>query len=170
MAPDTYKVQAMKLYLVRHAEATSKHIGGIRPLTKRGIEQANGMAQFLKPLRLRVQAVWHSGKARAQQTAEIIESAVSCEKGLTDQPGLKPFDRVRPIAEEICRSRGDLMIVGHEPFLGKLASRLLTGKTKTNVLNMAKGCVVCLERPTTGGWQLAWMLTPALAASSRREA
>ncbi len=153
----------MKLYLVRHAEATAKHIGGIRPLTKRGVEQARLVAELLKPQRLRVQSIWHSGKARAQQTAEIMAAAIASEKGLVDQPGLKPFDRVRPMAEEVCRSRGDLMIVGHEPFLGRLASRLLAGKSGANVVNVAKGCVICLERPTTGGWQLAWMVTPGLA-------
>jgi phosphohistidine phosphatase len=54
------------------------------------------------------------------------------------------------------------MIVGHLPFLGKLAALLVADNEETDIVAFKFGCVVCLERTEDGPWKLAWMIVPAL--------
>ena len=73
-----------------------------------------------------------------------------------------------PVAARISQGGRDLMIVGHQPFLGLLAATLLTGKCKTDPIAFHRGCVLCLDRPAHDGpWQVAWLITPALLAESK---
>jgi len=54
------------------------------------------------------------------------------------------------------------MIVGHLPFLGRLAALLLTGNADNDVVAFQFGCVVCLKREGPGKWKLEWMIVPKL--------
>ena len=62
----------MRLYLVQHGQAKSEELDPQRGLTEQGVQDVERLAAFLKPLSLAVQVVWHSGKTRAAQTAEIL--------------------------------------------------------------------------------------------------
>jgi phosphohistidine phosphatase len=150
----------MRLYLIQHGEAKSKEEDPDRPLTAQGAADAAKMAGALKPLRLCVRAVWHSGRARAAQTAQAFAAAVTADEGVVQRDGMGPKDRVGPIRKRIERSDGDLMLVGHLPFLARLAGRLLTGKGSIQPVAFQYGGVVCLERNDDGAWQVRWMLTP----------
>jgi phosphohistidine phosphatase len=75
-------------------------------------------------------------------------------------PGLQPFDRVKPIAKEINRAACALMIVGHEPFLGRLASRLVVGRASKPIVELDKPSIVCLIRNEAQEWRVHWMLSP----------
>ena len=55
-----------------------------------------------------------------------------------------------------------LMIVGHLPFLGKLAALLVADNEEAEIIAFKFGCVVCVERTENGAWKLAWMIVPAL--------
>ena len=66
----------MKLYLVQHAKAASKETDPERSLTEEGLRDIRKVAEFIKPLDLSVDYLWHSGKNRAQQTAEILADVV----------------------------------------------------------------------------------------------
>ncbi len=93
----------------------------------------------------------------------LVLVAVAAGKGLVEKSGLAPEEDVAPVAARIDRGDRDLMIVGHQPFLGLLAARLLTGKCKTDPIAFQRGGVLCLDRPAEDGpWQVAWMFTPAL--------
>jgi phosphohistidine phosphatase len=61
----------VRVYLVQHGRAKSEEEEPQRRLTDKGIGEVQKVAVFLRPLELRIDAVWHSGKARAQQTAEL---------------------------------------------------------------------------------------------------
>ena len=154
----------MDLYLVRHAEAADKAVDPARNLTERGRRDAVALAEALRPLRIRVRAIWHSGKPRAVQTAEAIAPAVTCDgEALVQHSGLKPFDPVKRLARTLnCTDGGGIMIVGHEPFLGRLAARLITGHAKTPLLALDKPGIACLRRDERGDWRVAWMLAPPL--------
>jgi phosphohistidine phosphatase len=52
------------------------------------------------------------------------------------------------------------MIVGHLPFLGKLASALLTGSESVSPVAFRQGGVICLQRNEGMTWQVAWMVIP----------
>ena len=116
----------MHLYLVQHGKAKSKDEDPDRHLAEDGLRETQSIAGFVKPLGLHVEAVWHSGKPRAVETAEILASSIKTEAGLIQHKGLAPNDPVKPVTKEIKQAQKDLMIIGHLPFLSRLASQLVT--------------------------------------------
>lgn len=152
----------MRLYLVRHGEAKSKQEDPARSLSAKGLQDVSNMAAFLKNLNLRVSAVRHSGKTRAAQTAELIAAAVSSDGGIIVSEGLSPNDPVQPLGEEVKVSTRDLMVVGPLPFLGKLASMLITGSDSVDVAAFRQGGIVCLECDESAAWRICWMVTPEI--------
>jgi len=152
----------MRLYLVRHGQAKSKSEDPQRPLSDVGLLNVKKVASFLKPLRLIVKAVWHSGKARAAQTADILATAVTVQDGVQEREGLSPDDPIGPVSKELKNSDHDLMIVGHLPFVNDLASALLAGEAGVEMLAFSCGSVCCLEREEDGHWQLLWMIRPEI--------
>ena len=147
----------MRLYLVQHGEAKSKDEDPERHLTEKGVRDVEKTAAFLKPLGLSAGGVWHSGKARARQTAEAL-----AQGGAVERPGLAPNDPVEPVKEELARAEADVMIVGHLPFLGKLASLLVVGSESAGVVAFRNAGVVCLERGEGGAWWTTWALIPEI--------
>ena len=152
----------MKLLLVQHAEAFAKSEYLDRPLTEHGALQIMQVTEFLKPMRLSVNAVWHSGKTRALQTAKVICTAVACPNRVEVHTGLNPEDDVTLIAEEIENESRDILIVGHLPFLEKLTSWLLVGNDRLSPVKFEKAAVVCLEKTPDRLWQVVWIITPTL--------
>src|SRR3954465_10229610 len=119
----------MEVYLIRHAEAADKADDPERNLTEKGRRDAAALAAALRSLMIRVHANWHSGKPRAQQTAEAVAVALEAAgQGPVQHPGLKPMDPVKPTARALEDCHENIMIVGHEPFLGRLAAKLVTGR------------------------------------------
>ena len=153
----------MRLYLVRHAEAEAGDVDAERQLTAQGRADARRLAEVLRPLNVSVSEVWHSGYQRAAQTAEPIAQVLGGAT-LRAHEGLTPFDRTRTIAKLVNRHKGDLMIVGHEPFLGKLAARLVTGRASRGVVKPDKPSAVCLDDAGRGEWRIRWMLSRDLTA------
>jgi len=152
----------MRLYLVQHGEARSGEADPERRLTDKGRQDVERMASFLEPRGLAVRAIWHSGKARAAETAEVLSRAVRSQEGVIQQPGLAPMDPVEPVEQALASAEGDLMIVGHLPFLARLASTLLVGDASGGVVAFQQGGVVCLERSGAGPWSVRWMIVPEL--------
>lgn len=151
----------MRLYLVQHGEATSKEINPDRPLTKKGKKDVSQMAEFLKKKGIRVIATWHSEKLRAIQTAQILGEAISVE--IVKQEGLAPNDPVDKWLEELNTRVKDVMMVGHLPFLERLASLLLAGDESSQIVAFKPGAVACLKREDAGEkWSLAWIKLPEL--------
>ena len=150
----------MRLYLVRHGEALPKYLDAARPLSEEGRKGIERVASFLKPLALSVGEVWHSGKTRARQTAEIMGAVIASARGIKEKEGLAPDDPVAPVIDLIRKGREDLMIVGHLPFLDIMAAALLTGNEKADFVTFPSGGIACLERENGGPWYLRWMLSP----------
>jgi phosphohistidine phosphatase len=152
----------MRVYLIQHGESKSEEKDPQRRLTDKGIGEVQTVADFLRPLKLAVDAVWHSGKARAQQTGELLAEAVGTRDGVVQREGLGPKDQVTTTKEALEQTGGDVMIVGHLPFLGKLVALLVTGSEENEIVEFQFGSVVCIERRDDRKWKLAWMITPAL--------
>jgi phosphohistidine phosphatase len=155
----------VRVYFVQHGRAKSEEEDPQRRLTDKGIGEVEKVADFLRPLELRIDAVWHSGKARAQQTAELLAEAVSDRDRVVQREGLGPKDQVTATKEALEQTSGDVMIVGHLPFLGKLVALLVTGSEANAIVEFQFGGVVCIERRDRGKWKIAWMITPALLLS-----
>jgi len=152
----------MKLYLVQHAKAASKEADPQRPLTEEGLRDIRKVAEFIKPLNLSVDYLWHSGKTRAQQTAEILAEVIEVRKEMSAHDGLAPNDDVTPLKKEVISKNQDVMIVGHLPFMSKLASLLLTGSESSGTVAFKNGGIVCLNYSDDNQCQLDWMIIPAL--------
>jgi len=152
----------MKLYLVQHAKAASKEADPQRPLTEEGRRDIQKVAAFIKPLNLSVDYLWHSGKKRAVQTAESLAEVVKINEAQTIHDGLGPNDDVTAIKDELVSGRQDIMIVGHLPFLPKLASLLLTNSESSDTVAFKNAGIVCLDYSDDNQWQLQWMIIPEL--------
>ena len=154
----------MQIYLVQHGESQPEEIDPERRLTENGARAVHRVADFLRTSGgLHVDAIWHSGKARAQQTAELLGPATRAGEGaLMQHDGLAPKDAVEPIKRELEQGNSNVMIVGHLPFLGRLAALLLTGNADNDVVAFQFGCVVCLKRDDADKWRLEWMIVPKL--------
>lgn len=148
----------MKLYLVRHGEAVQAETDRDRALTERGRERAAKTAAFLQDNDITVEIIYHSGKTRALETARIIAAAINPLRGLEESSGLGPNDPLNPWVEKSFRLKYDTMIVGHLPYLSKLASRLLTGSEDRDIFKIYDASVICLEN--SGGWSALWFVTP----------
>ena len=154
----------MKLYLVQHGNALSKEQDPQRPLSEKGTKDVSKVAEFLKGLDISIEALWHSGKARAAQTARILGNALGKGDGLEQHEGLAPNDDVQNVVREISSAGADIMIVGHLPFLSKLTSLLLVGDESADIVQFKQAGIVCLEEDDAK-WRLSWFLTPQLLDS-----
>jgi phosphohistidine phosphatase len=152
----------MKLYLVQHANAVSENVNPERPLSDQGLRDIQKVADFLKPLNLSVDYLWHSTKKRAIQTAEILAEVIKINKEKIEREGLAPNDDVSAINDELAAARQDTMIVGHMPFVNKLTSLLLTGSEFAGTVAFMQGGIVALNSSEPNQWQIEWMVTPEL--------
>ncbi len=150
----------MKLYLVQHGEAKSEAEDPERSLTIRGEEQTRKISDAAKKLGIRPSRIYHSGKKRAEQTAGIIAGALNLS--VQAGRGLNPNDDIRPWAERIIREAEDLMIVGHLPFLEKLASFLVCGDEGAKAVMFRYSAIVCLERKESGRWAVDSVIKPEM--------
>jgi len=136
----------MKLYLVQHAEALSKETDPNRPLSEKGHRDAAKMAAFLLQAGVQVDEVVHSGKTRAEQTADVLSKSVWQGNDAIELPGLSPNDSTDHLMHSAETAGGDLMAVGHLPFMGRMAARCLTGSEDGASVAFEPGAVLCLER------------------------
>ncbi len=151
----------MKLYLVQHGEAKPESEDPERSLTERGREEVERVARAAEKLGIQPSRIYHSGKKRAKQTAEIFGDSV--KKPPEASTGLNPNDDVRAWEDRVSEETEELMIIGHLPFLEKLASFLITGKETFRPVFFRYGAIVCLERKEEG-WGVRWILTPEMAS------
>jgi len=155
----------MKVYLIRHGEAEPNEDDSVYALSAKGKKEIEALAKLLIPQQISVSYFLHSGKLRAEQTANIFSQAIFCSHGVEKRQGLDPLDLVSPIAAEINQFDQDLALVGHMPFMGKLAAKLVTGYESNEFVFFQTGTILCLER-TGGGWLVRWMLSPELLKDS----
>ena len=152
----------MKVYLVRHGDAVSSQVDPQRPLSEQGRADIRKIASYIKPQRIFVEYIWHSGKLRAAQTAEILAESVSVKKDCSARNNMSPNDDIGIIADELEAYDTNLMLIGHLPFLAYLASLLVSGKDVSNIVAFDAGAIVCLSRSDPSRWQIEWMISPKL--------
>ncbi|MEK6693709.1 MAG: phosphohistidine phosphatase SixA [Nitrospirota bacterium] len=150
----------MLLYLVQHAEAKREEEDPVRGLTEKGLQDIRKVSASVSNLNIKISKIFHSGKTRALQTAEVLAEYLKPEKGLFETDGLAPLDEPEIWAERISTLDEDLVLVGHLPHLGRLASLLLCGDKEKNVIDFKMGGVVCLKRPEDNRWSVEWMILP----------
>jgi phosphohistidine phosphatase len=152
----------MFLYLVQHGEAKKEEDDPQRGLTDRGFKDVARTAIYARKLGLKVSVIHHSGKTRALQTAQILADYLKPGKGSSPADALAPMDDPAAWAGRIAGMHEDVMLVGHLPYMAKLAGLLLCGDTEKMFVDFKMGGVVCLKRSDDGRWALEWMIVPEM--------
>lgn len=150
----------MKLYLCQHGNAVAKEIDPDRPLSATGCHDVKRLANFFSPRLLSVSQIVHSGKSRARQTAELLAIACDSKGPIEARSGINPNDNPQIFVADLASQQSDLLLVGHLPFLTRLASYLLSGQKESELLIFHPGSIVCLERDEDDKWAVAWMIRP----------
>ena len=151
----------MRLYLVQHGQAFPAAEYPDRPLTDQGRREVATVAELLARGQPRMARIVHSGKTRARQTAEILADHLTPGQPVEATAGLDPHDPVEPWVAAVNGSTEERLLVGHQPFLGQLVSRLVLGEERA-LVDYRPGTVVCLEPTGAGDWRIVGMLGPAL--------
>lgn len=118
----------MELILWRHAEAELGEPDLGRKLTARGEKQARRMAGWLHAQLPDSALVLVSPAARAQQTAKALAMHSKRKLKTVDQlaPGAGADDLLAAV--DWPNGKSTVVVVGHQPTLGWVASRLLAGR------------------------------------------
>lgn len=162
----------MRLYLMRHAEAEPEaavESDSKRQLTDYGQEQVRSMGSFLSNYGLQVSHLFHSGKVRAQQTAELLSQKLTLADEIQIDPGLTGENGLTPIVEKINSCKENTLFVSHLPFISRLLSRLLISDPDINLINFMPGTLVALEQVDGVRWRIKWCLNPALVMSVNKD-
>ena len=156
------------LYLVRHgiAEPTGSAGDASRRLTAEGVRKMRTIAKGLKRLGVVPDVILSSPLQRAEETAAILAAELLPSKPVDMYDLLAPGHTAEETAAGLRpynRSAG-LMLVGHQPDLGRFAAYLLAGADSLLELPLRKGGAVAIEigaLPARQPGSLVWFLTPA---------
>lgn len=165
----------MRLYLVRHAIAQERDRArwpddSRRPLTADGERRFRKAALGLAVNLPRSAIILTSPYVRARRTAEVLAS-VAHLRAPTDCTALAADEPVRKVFEALAgRTDKDLVIVGHEPQMGKLLAAALAGDEARFAVEFKKGGAACVDfrgRVLPGRGTLIWHLPPRLLRAMR---
>ena len=152
----------MAIYLAQHGKAASKDVDPQRGLTPDGVAETDRVASLLARSNLILDVIWHSGKTRASQTADIFAAALNPTDGVTSRDGMDPVDEVASLADSLPTDRHELY-VGHLPFMERMVSYLITGTADGRVVKFQYSGVVRLDWDSEGRrWVIGWTLFPFL--------
>jgi phosphohistidine phosphatase len=160
---------ACTLYLVRHgiaAPASASIIDADRALTEEGMRKTGRVAHGLRALNVKPEAILSSPLRRAQETAEIMASILAPKVPVEIHPPLAFGHEPREVIQTLRAHRGaeQVMLVGHQPDMGELASFLLSGSPNLVHLPFKKAAtaaVTVASLPPRSAGVLEWFLTPA---------
>jgi phosphohistidine phosphatase len=158
----------MELYLVRHAIAEDHAAGRDedRGLTGEGKTKMIRAARGLRKFKLKPDLILTSPLRRARETAEILARELNGAP-VEVMPELAASADVKAVAPALRPQvrLASLVLVGHQPNLGELASLLLTGGERRLRIDFKKGGVACLEADLAADppqCVLRWLVTPGL--------
>ncbi|MBC7206137.1 MAG: histidine phosphatase family protein [Methyloversatilis sp.] len=113
----------MELILWRHAEALDTVPDASRKLSARGEKQAKQMATWLKPRLPKNTRILVSPATRCQQTAQALELDFETSRLLNTDASVADLIA----ATEWPTAGSAVVVVGHQPTLGRMAALLLSG-------------------------------------------
>ena len=137
----------MEIILWRHADAEPGGDDMARKLTAQGVKDAAAMAKWLRARLPPEYTLLASPAVRAQQTASALGSPIT-------EITLAPGASTRDITAAAEKHKGLVIIVGHQPDLGRAAAQLAGAAGKWA---LEKGAVVWFS-----GARLKALLSPDL--------
>ena len=152
----------MALYLVQHGKSLPANVDPDQGLSTEGVAETERVAHMAQDAGLNIKGILHSGKLRARRTAEILAASLAPPEGTNLSQGLNPLDDVQPWRTCLNPS-ADLMLVGHLPFMERLAAFLVSGSLEKPVIKFQNSGIVCLDQdPSSIHWVIRWALVPKL--------
>ena len=130
------------LYFMQHGMAVDKAEDAERPLSPEGIHNTTAIAKTLKRNDIAISEVFHSGKLRALQTADIIADELDIPANKHEF--LSPNDDARLLAQKL--DTDGALYVGHLPQMQKIVDYLITGNEDAQLLRFTNSALVCLEK------------------------
>lgn len=163
-------VPCMNIYLLRHGIAVERGTPGFktdadRPLTPKGKRQLRQIANAMENMDLPFALIVSSPFTRARQTAEIVAKSLKLKKRLTFSDELAPDGDPRTLVRQLNELRPaseDVLLVGHEPYLSRFISQLISGASDMEIDFKKAGLCKLETRLLRFGRcaTLAWLLTP----------
>ena len=161
----------MNLFFLRHGLAAERDPQRFpddsrRPLLVKGEDRIELLGAALQRLEISFDRILSSPYLRASRTAEIVAAMLRLKKRLEFRAELAPAGDPKALVHYVNRLRPDpenLLLVGHEPDLSQVISRLISGGPAT-AIDMKKGGLAKLaiegELRYARCASLAWLLTP----------
>jgi phosphohistidine phosphatase len=142
-----------------------------RRLTKKGREEIAAVGRWMAAQGLRFDLIAASPLARAQETAAIIAESLGEKDLLVTWKVLTPGGN----PDTVCRLLGrhpdmrTILLVGHEPLLSALISRIITGDENAAIV-MSKGALAKIRdfsHTLSPSGELHWLVTTSLMAGMK---
>lgn len=138
--------QQMEVLLWRHAEAEDHAANDLeRALTDRGFKQAAIVGRWIREHRPKKMRILVSPATRTIQTADALDLKFEIDEQIGPEASAEDLIAAANWPAE----GGAVLLVGHQPTLGRLAARLLTGTEMD--LTIKKGAVWWIARDSRGG-------------------
>ena len=155
-----------ELYFLRHADAGDpegwRGDDAQRPLSPKGVRQAERVAAFLGGIGFAPDAILSSPKLRATQTAESVAAVLG--GGVTFDERLAggfTIDGLRTLLDTVEHRDGArrVLLVGHDPDFSSVVSTLCGAKgTRLSTCTLAR--VDLDDSPAAGRGSLRWLIPP----------
>ena len=165
------------LYLLRHgvaADATAEISDADRALTADGARKMQRIAKGLKRAGFKPDLILTSPLRRTQETAALLATAdpgVSVEIYEPLAPGHAAIEVLAGL--KAYRTQRRIVLVGHQPDMGELASHLLTGSISRAPFPFKKGAMAAIlvaSLPPRSQGMLQWYATPRMLRLMDRKA
>ncbi|MCK9630230.1 MAG: phosphohistidine phosphatase SixA [Methanoregula sp.] len=156
----------MDVFILRHGKAEVAKPGGRdadRPLTKKGRDDILAVALWIAAHDPEFDLIAASPLARAQETAAIIADVLEVPQKMATWKVLVPGGDTDTVCREIGRypDNAAVLLVGHEPLLSSLISRIISGNEGAGIV-MTKGGLAKIRNFSYAGrpsGELHWLLT-----------
>lgn len=137
----------MRLFLLRHSKAKEASLLAFdakRKLTAEGKTLAFRRAQKFRKKLDHIEVIFSSPFPRALETAEIFASVLGKENVLSELDLLDTSGQPLQILKMMSKLKNqqNILLVGHEPWMSKLASLLISGSQNTHI--RIKKCGLCI--------------------------
>ena len=146
----------MDAYLIRHGDAVAEMDNPKRPLSTKGRRDVQRTAAHLALARnIQISAIYHSGILRAFETAQILAEILAPPLGLHLHAGLLPEDDPAIVKAELDLMDHPIALVGHLPYLNRLAALLTSGDPNRAVVEFLPAMMIGFERQDYQ-WKITW--------------
>jgi phosphohistidine phosphatase len=145
----------MNVFLLRHGDAVSANENPARPLSPKGRQEIERTARIALERNAAVSVIYHSGILRAFESAEIMGRVIAPPLGLEEHAGLLPEDDPGIVRAELEGVEHSILLVGHLPYLNRLAALLVNGDADRAVVEFLPAMMACFAK-VNDRWKVIW--------------